>query len=165
MPSLDTFQKAVESRLGKTERMYGLEVAPAGPQAELDEYFKKNPNTAGMVWGRGANGSPKDAPYSVVVNPYNPDMKDPQKRKGLVMNEAGRIAMQESKDRPSFAITPAMQKWREQTFKPDDPYRKDDQAFRETLVMRTLTGDRGVEVADPEVKKWAGKVWQALQKR
>ena len=46
-------------------------------------------------------------------------------------------------------VGPEIQKWRESTFKPGDPYRENDQAFRNTVIARILTGDSGSDGDNP----------------
>ena len=159
----DDFQQAVEQRLATPDTAYGFPVKKdlfPGVRA----YFKANKHVAGMVWGGGANESPPDEPYSIVLNPYAPNMQDPASRDAVLRIEAARILMRQDPI-PAFEITPAMQAWRAKTFKPNEPFYTDDQAFRETLVSRVLVGDHGTETATPEVQKIAARYAEKLQER
>jgi hypothetical protein len=159
----DNFQQAVERRLkpAPAETAYGFPVLQDIP-AELDKYFRANRHVAGMVWGRGANESPSDEPYSIAINPYSSLMKDPAKRDGVLLIEAARIHMRDDPV-PAFEITPAMQAWREKTFKKNEPYYTDDKAFRETLVSRVIANDLDPDLVTPEVQQAADKYWQKTQ--
>jgi hypothetical protein len=75
-------------------------------------------------------------------------MKDPQKREALYRNEASRILM-DTQPPPEYPISPELQKWRESTFKKGDAYLDNDQAFRETVIARLLTGDPGPDANNP----------------
>ena len=121
----------------------------------LDEYFKSHPDVAGMAWGGGENGSSVDEPRAVVHNPYNKNMGDPVKRDALYKIEAARHLMA-TNPIPQFKISPELQQWREANFKNGDPYREDDNAFRETVVSRIMVGDTGENgnmPFDPEPSK------------
>jgi len=122
----------------------------------LTEYFKKNPDVAGMAWGGGLNGSSKEEPRSVVVNPFNKNMKDETKRKGLVELEGARHYMEESKYAPNFEITEKQQQWRKSLGK----YADDDTAFRKSIVSRILVNDEVPEATEQQRKEAA-----AIRKR
>lgn len=156
-----------ESKIPATA--YGYPVKSA-KELGLDDFFKKNPQVAGMAWGGGENGSDPNEPRSVVHNPYNKIMSDPTKRDALYKVEASRHMMAQEPV-PKFAISPKLQQWRERTFEKGDPYRDDDAMFRETVVSRALVGDTGPEgdmPIDPEVssftKKYESKLQGARQK-
>ena len=131
----------------KQESRYGIPIKSA-KSVGLDDWFKKNTNTAGMVWGKGNNGSSINEPLSIVVNPYNKYMKNKKNREGLYKNEASRIVMAEQPV-PKYKISPQLQAWREKTFTQGDAYLKNDDAFRETVVSRILTGDSGSDPKNP----------------
>ena len=128
--------------------VYGYPVKSAA-ELGVDEYFKANPNVAGMAMGGGFNGTSRDAPRTVVANPYSPHLKDPEARKALYILEASRHVMDEYKFKPKFELTPSIQRWRKRMFKPGTPYAEDDDAFRETVLSRHIVGDEAPD--DPAV--------------
>jgi len=140
-PASDGRQNASGVRSGQI--VYGYPVK-GSKELGLDDYFKSRPDVSGMAWGGGLNGSDPKEPRSVVFNPYSPAMSDDSKRDTLFKNEAIRHLMAE-KPVAGFPITPELQKWREKSFTNQDPYLKDDAAFRETVVARIATGDPGPE--------------------
>ena len=153
------------SKLSKQESRYGIPIKSA-KETGLDNWFKQNTDTAGMVWGNGNNGSSPDEPLSIVVNPYNEYMKNEKNREGLFKNEASRIVMSNNPV-PAYKISPQLQAWREKTFNKEDAYFKNDDAFRETVVARILTGDTGPDLKNPmpfdaEPRELASKYNQIL---
>ena len=143
-------------------RAYGYPVK-SSQDLGLDEYFKGRPDVAGMAWGGGENGSDPSEPRSVVHNPYNPYMGDKQKRDALYKLEAARHLMR-STPVPKFNITPKLKAWREKSFKPGDPYRDNDDLFRETVVSRMIVGDTGVD-GDMPLERDPGAVAAQIQQR
>jgi len=119
---------------------YGYPVVSA-MQSGMSDYLKANPHVAGMAIGGGLNGTPESEPRSIVVNPHNPMMFLPENRDGLLQIEAARHKMAETSYSPNFQITPQMQAYRESTFKDSDPYLKNDPAFKQSLVSRSMVGD------------------------
>lgn len=115
------------------------------------EYFRQNPGVTGMAIGAGLNESPKDAPRTVVLNPFakNPDgspMTDQQKS-AVVMNESLRHFMDENKPRLAFEPTPEQVKFFAGTEygKPENRER-----LKETIIARILTGDESAGKVTPE---------------
>ena len=104
----------------------------------LDDYFKKNTNVAGMAWGGGLNGSPKEQQRSVVINPYSPNLKNEQAVNSLISNERIRHSMDESQWEGDFDITPEQKKWAKNL----GAYANDEKALRQTIVARIASGDR-----------------------
>jgi hypothetical protein len=49
--------------------------------------------------------------------------------------------MGETNYNPSFQITPEMQAYRAESYKPTDPYSHDDLAFKQSIVSRAMVGD------------------------
>jgi len=166
---VNEFLKAVETGLTKKpevykkpETAYGFPIDSNLP-FELNEWFAKNPSTAGMVWGQGVNQSPKDAPMSIAINPYSEGMKNPKARETVIRNEAARILMRDNPVK-DFEITPQMKAWREKTFQEGHPYRSDDQAFRQTLVARMIS-EGGLGEPTPEVMSEMKRYSDELDKR
>lgn len=128
----------------------------------LTDYFRANTNVAGMAWGGGQNGSPKDEPRSIVVNPFNPNMANPQSRRGLLLLEEARHHMDEQGYVPKFQITPMQQEWRKNL----GAYATNDVALKQSLISRLLVNSSEVpaDVTD-EQRKAAQEVMQQIAKR
>ena len=125
---------------------------------QMDDYFKNNPQVAGMAWGAGLNGSDKNDPRSVIVNPYNQYMKDPANRQGLIQNEVIRHKMDESSYSPDLKLTPEQQQFRKSL----GAYAQDDNAFKQTLIARILTGDAMIDpVSNKSVKPTQEQIAEA----
>lgn len=90
-----------------------------------------------MAWGAGLNGSPKDSPRSVIVNPYNIYLKTPQDTNNLIQNERIRHQMDETKWSSDFEITPEQQTWSQSL----GEYATNPQKLRETIVARLASNE------------------------
>lgn len=161
------FMGAVEKKLNpkpapEPKAVYGYKVVSA-EEAGLTDWFKQNKHVAGMAMGGGLNGTPKDAPRTVVANPFNKGMKDAGNRAALYTLEAARHVMDEQKYVPQFKLTPEIQKWRSAKFPKDSPYRTDDRAFRETVLSRMLVGDDAPE--NEEIKRETEAVKKLMEGR
>ena len=88
-----------------------------------DEYFKANPNVAGMA-------AEDD---KVIINPYS---KISEKEKEAVMlNEAARVHMRNKMiDAPNYDLTP-------EQLEKFGSYSKDPNDIRQTIAARILSGD------------------------
>lgn len=105
-----------------------------------DKYFKANPNVAGMAAEDG----------KVILNPYSKNSADEQK--AVAVNEAARVYMQKNGIKPDFKITDEQRKQFDGT-----PYAKDEQAMRETIAARILSGDPSAKTATPEQQAFVDK--------
>jgi hypothetical protein len=126
----------------------------------LTEWFRKNTNTAGMAWGGGMNGSPKDEPRVVVANPFNPLMADPTAYQGLLKLEASRHLMDEQGYTPQFEITPMQQAWRKKL----GEYATNDTAFKQSIVSRLIANSDVPEPTEAQ-RKAAQDIMQQLSKK
>jgi hypothetical protein len=165
--SLLSFQAAVEQRLAKPvqETRYGYPIEPPHMKKAYDAYLKTNPHVAGMVVGGGFNDSDPNEPISIISNPYNEYMGDANRREGLYKIEAARALMLDNpvKDYP---ISENLQRLRKQHFKEGrDPYATDDQAFKESLISRIMTGDIPDKLITPEMKTEALRYEKLLKER
>lgn len=122
-----------------------------------DDYFKSNPQVAGMAIGAGLNESPIEQERSIIVNPYNQYMSDPVKRTGLIEVESARHLMDETKYSPSFEITEKQKEWQ----KGLGAYANNDEAFKQSIVSRIIGGD-DVPDATPEQISEAKAIQQKL---
>lgn len=125
---------------------FGYPVATAD-ELGLTDYFRKNPKVAGMAWGGGLNGSPKDEPRVIVANPFNAQIAKPEKMQGLLKIEAARHLMDETGYTPEFDLSEEQQEWRKNLGK----YADDDLAAKQTVISRIMVNDR-VPGVTPEQK-------------
>jgi hypothetical protein len=139
---------------------YGYPVKSA-KELGLTAYFKSNPNVAGMAWGGGQNKSPMDEPRSVVFNPYNQYMANPQQRDGLFKIEAARHYMDETGYNPQFELTPEQQKWR----KGLGEYAKDEKALRQSMVSRMIAKSAEIPKVTQEQMNVADEFKQKFDNR
>lgn len=138
---------------------FGYPVATAD-ELGLTDYFRKNPKVAGMAWGGGMNGSPKDAPRVLVANPFNAQIAKPEKMQGLLKIEAARHLMDETGYTPEFDLSEEQQEWRKTLGK----YADDDLAAKQTIVSRIMVNDV-VPGVTPEQRKDANKFNEVLDER
>ena len=96
-----------------------------------DEYFRKNPNVAGMA-------AEDD---KIIMNPYS-KLSDGEKQ-AVMVNEAARVHMRRNFDAPTFTLTPEQ----EQMF---GSYSTNPVDIRSTLAARILSGDPSAGKATPE---------------
>lgn len=115
---------------------FGYPVATAD-ELGLTDYFRKNPKVAGMAWGGGMNGSPKDQPRVLVANPFNAQIAKPEKMQGLLKIEAARHLMDETGYTPEFELSKEQQEWRKTLGK----YADDDLAAKQSVVSRIMVND------------------------
>lgn len=91
------------------------------------EYFKSNPDVAGMA----------TEDDRVIFNPYS--NVHPKHSDAIYKNEASRLYMKKSKNRPKFKLSDAQKKAFEGY--------GDEQDIRETIAARLLSGDESAGVA------------------
>ena len=115
-----------------------------------DEYFKKNPNVAGMAAEDGR----------IVLNPYSKN--GPQEQESVAKNEAIRLWMRDQKLQPKFNLTDAQKKQFEGT-----EYGKpgNEMHAKHTIIARILSGDPSAKDATPMQKKWAESVMKRINKQ
>ena len=138
---------------------FGYPVATAD-ELGLTEYFRKNPKVAGMAWGGGMNGSPRDQPRVLVANPFNAQIAKPEKMQGLLKIEAARHLMDETGYTPEFDLSEEQQEWRKNLGK----YADDDIAAKRSIVSRLIANDN-VPGVTPEQRAEVEAVNKALQGR
>lgn len=98
-----------------------------------DAYFKANPNVSGMA----AEDS------RVILNPYS-GLSD-NERASVVRNEMARLLMRERGISPGYVV-PDEQR---QKFS-GTPYEGNEQAMKETIAARLVSGDPSVSPANPD---------------
>lgn len=113
-------------------------------QSELD-FFKKRPEVAGMA----------TEDFRIILNPFSKNTKEEQN--AVVQNEALRLFMRENNIIPDFALTKKQKSMFENT-----EYGKDEQALKQSIVSRYLTGDSSVGDINQEQMDFAKKVLNML---
>ena len=114
----------------------------------LDDYFKANPNVAGMAWGGGLNGSDPKEPRVVAVNDYSPNLKTPEAKASLIQNERIRHNMDENKWKATFAITPEQTEWAKSL----GAYANNPDLLKQTIAARIATGDYVPSPTDEQIQ-------------
>ena len=107
------------------------------PYPSEDDFFKKNPNVAGMA----------TEDDRVIINQYK--NMTPAERSSVVKNETIRIKMRKSGFIPDIKITEQQKKAFAGT-----AYGKDENALKQTIIARILSGDPSAQ-ATPEQIRYA----------
>ena len=106
-----------------------------------DSYFKNNTHVTGMAAEDG----------NVILNPYSKLSKSEKDQ--VVRNEQARILIREGRVKaPTFSLTDEQR----DLFK-DTEYSKDEQALKETIAARILTGDSSSGKITTEQKEYVNK--------
>lgn len=103
-----------------------------------DEYFRNHPDVAGMA----------TEDDRVIFNPYS--NVHPKYSDNIYKNEASRILMRNSSERPSYALT----EQQKQYFKNYGS----DQDIRETIAARAFSGDESAGDLTEEQKEYLKKL-------
>ena len=128
------------------DKIFGYEIRTPF-DSEL-EFFKKNPNVTGMAAEDGR----------ITLNPFS-DI-DLAGQKIVAVNEAARLLMRENKIKPDFDVTDDQRK----DFK-GTPYENDDDALKETILARAVSGDPSAGKLTARQKEWAKLVGAQLRAR
>jgi hypothetical protein len=115
-------------------------------QSEMD-YFKKNPNVAGMA----------AEDNKVILNPYS--NRRPEEYQSVAINESSRILMRENpKYSPKFELTP-----QQKSFLDSTSYRNASEEERKaTIAARILSKDPSAGIPSNEQTLFAMELRQAL---
>lgn len=113
-------------------KVMGYEVRK--PFNSEDAYFRKNPHVAGMAAEDGR----------IVLNPYS--KLSAAELSAVAQNEAYRLFMRESGVKPAFKVTDEQRRAFAGT-----PYANDDDALRQTIVARVLSGDASARATPDQV--------------
>lgn len=108
------------SYLDKLVNSYGIRTPF---ESEL-QFFQKRPEVAGMATEDG----------KIILNPFSANSE--QEQQAVAQNEALRLFMNENKVMPSFGLTKAQK----EMFKGSE-YETNEQAAKQSLIARYLTGD------------------------
>lgn len=128
------------------DKIFGYEIR-APFDSELD-FFKKNPNVTGMAAEDGR----------IILNPFS-DL-DPAAQNVVATNEAARLLMRENKIKPDFDVTEEQRS----KFK-GTAYEEDEEALKETILARAISGDPSAGKLTARQKEWANLVGSQLRSR
>jgi hypothetical protein len=106
-----------------------------------DNFFRKNPQITGMA----------AEDNSVVLNPYS--KLSAIEKQAVVFNEAARIFMRTSKNKPNFILTSEQKKQFQGT-----AYENNEQAMKETIAARIFSGDPSAKESTPEQRAFVEKL-------
>ena len=110
------------------------------------EFFKKRPE----VGGYAAEDN------KIVLNPFS--TLKPSEQASVAQNEAMRLFMRSNKYAPHFELTKE-----QKSFFKGTEYGKDQEAAKQSVIARILTGDPSVGEITPEQKQAATDFMQQLQ--
>jgi hypothetical protein len=128
---------------GYPEGVYGIGMRE--PYESELEYFKNNPNVAGMA-------AEDD---KIILNPYS--KLKPQEREAVKLNEAARVHMRRKMlPSPRYALTPEQEK----AFSTYGTGNIDD--IRQTLAARILSGDPSALTPTPEQLEYVKQLRQFM---
>lgn len=102
-------------------------------ESELD-YFKKNPNVAGMA----------AEDNKVILNPFS--MRKPEEFQSVAINESARILMRQKKYTPKFELTPQQKAFLDTTTYRNAP----EEERKATIAARILSGDPSAGIPSNE---------------
>lgn len=139
-------QDPVVEEPGPGSKVWGYKVR--APFDSEREFFRQDPNTAGMAADDGR----------IVLNPYS----DPKKvrMKNVAMNEAARLYMRETQPDLDFEVTPEQARNLRGTAYEQNPY-----ALKETMIGRILSEDPSAGEATPHQQAWAKRIRGELDER
>jgi len=110
------------------------------------EYFKKNPNVAGMA----------AADNKVILNPFA--NRKPEEYQSVAINESSRILMRQPKYAPKFDLTD-----QQKSFLDSTSYRNASEDDRKaTIAARILSGDPSAGIPSNEQTLFASELRKQL---
>jgi len=132
------------------------------PDPDTDKWFKanagtkENPGTTGMAMGGGLNGSPKDEPRTVMLNPYS-NYLTKEGRQAVETNERLRHFMDETGYDPKIEPTQAQIDF----FKGTEYGKPENRKYLgQTIAARILTGDESAGDVTPAQQAAAMRLQQ-----
>lgn len=114
--------------------MLGYQIRPQLYQGE-ENYFRSNPNVAGMASESG----------HVILNPHSPPGVN---HEAVARNEALRLYMRDRNITPSFGVTDAQRSAFSET-----AYGSNDDALKQTLAARIYSGDPSAQATEQQ-RNW-----------
>ncbi len=115
-------------------------------QGELD-FFKKRPEVAGMATDD----------FKIILNPFSKNSQ--QEQNAVAQNEALRLFMRENNIIPDFSLTK-----KQKSIFQNTEYGQNEDALRQSIISRYLTGDPSVGDITQEQKDYANRILQMLKK-
>jgi len=128
------------------DKIFGYEIRSPF-ESEL-EFFKNNPKVSGMAAEDGR----------IILNPFS-DL-DSASMRSVAANEAARLLMRENKIKPDFDVTEEQRK----AFQ-GSGYEDNEDALKETILARAVSGDPSAGKLTPRQKEWASLVGAQLRAR
>ena len=122
--------------------MFGTRAPEEGELA----FFKKKPEVAGMA----------TEDNKIILNPFSKNSQAEQQ--AVAQNEALRLFMNKTNFTPTFDLTDEQKEFFKGT-----AYAKDQDAARQTILARILTGDPSAKQATPEQIKAAQELGNYIQ--
>lgn len=117
------------------------------PTARELAWFRQNPQVGGYAAGDNR----------VVVNPYN--SLSPAENEALIRNESARIFMRlRHSSRPTAESFPLTEEQRGYAYPSSPPPMRPEQALRESMAARVLTGDPSAGQVMPEQRAFAAEL-------
>ena len=130
----------------------------------VSDYLKSHPDVTGMAIGGGAQGKDDQGPRIIIRNSYSNIISDrnDSRWEGLDKIEAIRHFMNEINYNPKFKISQQQEKFRKDNFDKDATYNTNDNAWKQSIISRILTGDME---GTPEQIEESNKFMQDFNKR
>ena len=130
----------------------------------VSDYLKSHPDVTGMAIGGLAQGKDDQGPRIIVRNSYSNIISDrnDSRWEGLDKIEAIRHFMNETNYNPKFKISKEQEKFRKDNFDKDATYNTNDNAWKQSIISRILTGDME---GTPEQMEESNKFMQDFNKR
>lgn len=130
----------------------------------VSDYLKSHPDVTGMAIGGGAQGKDDQGPRIIVRNSYSNIISDrnDSRWEGLDKVEAIRHFINEINYNPKFKISQQQEKFRKDNFDKGSTYNTNDNAWKQSIISRILTGDME---GTPEQIEESNKFMQDFNKR
>lgn len=130
----------------------------------VSTYLQDHPDVTGMAIGGGAQGKDDQGPRIIVRNSYSNIISDrnDSRWEGLDKIEAIRHFMNEINYNPKFKISQQQEKFRKDNFDKGATYNTNDNAWKQSIISRILTGDME---GTPEQIEESNKFMQDFNKR
>ena len=111
------------------------------------EYFKQNPNVGGMM----------TEDNKIIINPYS-NLTEEEKQK-VVENETIRLGFKENNIVPDIELTDE-----QRAFFKGTPYEKDEDAMKQTIIARIMTGDPSAKATEDQFNIASGYRYDGSKK-
>jgi hypothetical protein len=115
------------------------------PYDTESEYFKNNPNVAGM----------KTEDKKIILNQYS--KLSPEQLEIVKYNEALRLYLDDLGITPNITITPEQKQYFQGT-----PYYNDEKAMKNTIIARILTNDPSSQSVTRDQQDFADAVYKKI---